>query len=224
MNSVNQVKKSQSIALQSQLNSHFLFNTLNHIHLSIANLAGTDNPASKMLVLLSDLLYFSLSNVEYVTSIKAELDHVSTYIELELIKYEHNFDVEWEIDEDLYDYRTLKMVLQPIVENALNHGIRYLGDSRRGKLSIKTYAFGDTLCYEISDNGVGIPAEKLKKLQEDIDDINNIPSKHIGLKNVNQRVRLIFGDEYGITIDSTQDEGTSVLLTLPLISKEETEE
>lgn len=217
VNSINQIRKAQSVALQSQLNTHFLFNTLNHIHLSIANYESPQNPACKMITLLSDLLYNSLSSVEYITSVENEIKYAAKYLELESIKYNNNFDIEWEIDDAVKDKKTLKMVLQPVIENSLTHGIRPMFAEKRGKISIKVFSVGDMLYYEVSDNGIGIEPEKLEELRASTENIDNNSSEHIGLKNINQRIKLIFGEEYGITIDSAVNEGTSVMISMPII-------
>lgn len=217
VNSINQIKKAQSVALQSQLNTHFLFNTLNHIHLSIANYESPQNPACKMITLLSDLLYNSLSSVEYITSVENEIKYAAKYLELESIKYNNNFDIEWETDDAVKDKKTLKMVLQPVIENSLTHGIRPMFAEKRGKISIKVFSVGDMLYYEVSDNGIGIEPEKLEELRASTENIDNNSSEHIGLKNINQRIKLIFGEEYGITIDSAVNEGTSVMISMPII-------
>ena len=218
VSSINQIKRAQSVALQSQLNTHFLFNTLNHIHLSIANYENPQNPACKMITLLSDLLYNSLSSVEYITSVENEIKYAAEYIELESIKYNNNFDVEWETDDTLKSEKTLKMILQPVIENSLTHGIRPMFAEKRGKISIKVFSVGDMLYYEVSDNGVGIEPKKLDELRKSTENIDNNSSEHIGLKNINQRIKLIFGDEYGLSIDSTLNEGTSVMISMPIIA------
>lgn len=109
------------------------------------------------------------------------------------------------------------MVLQPVIENSLTHGIRPMFAEKRGKISIKVFSVGDMLYYEVSDNGIGIEPEKLEELRTSTENIDNNSSEHIGLKNINQRIKLIFGEEYGITIDSAVNEGTSVMISMPII-------
>lgn len=209
------VHNAQSLALQSQLNLHFLFNTLNHISLNVMELTDGNNPASKMIALLSSLLRSSLSTTEYITSVKNEIEYAKTYVELELIKHNRNFDVFWEIDDSVMGCETLKMILQPIIENSFTHGIMPLKKEKRGRVNISVYRFGKALCFKVADNGVGIPPEKLKVLQTSLKSDDLPSSKHIGLKNVNCRIHLIYGKEYGCDIDSDTN-GTTVIISVPL--------
>lgn len=211
---MSQLKKSQTIALQTQFTPHFLFNTLNHISVTVMNIAGTDNPASRMINLLADLLTISLDTKEYTAKIEDEISYAKKYIEIESIKHENNFDVNWNIDESVFGYITPKLILQPILENSFKHGINPLRSLRRGKIDISVCKKASSIEFAVTDNGVGLSAEKLEEIRAALR-TNDMPeTQHIGLCNVNQRIRLIYGSSYGCGI-SAASPGTTVTITIP---------
>ena len=212
---VSALKKSQSLALQAQLNPHFLFNTLNAISIIYSNLVPERNDAELLTRNLSDILYFSLNTKEYIINVTDEILYVKKYIEIESIKYENSFDVEWFIDEEVNTLKTVKFVLQPIVENAFEHGLKSQAP-RRKKLSIIAQTNMKELLFIIKDNGSGMPPEKLSEINKNLNS-NKLPEdKHIGICNVNMRIQLAFGNTYGIHIDSSES-GTIVSISMPII-------
>ena len=208
------LKKSQTHAMQNQINPHFIFNTLNLINMIIINIVHGENEAELVISNLSDMLYYTFKNNDFLTTLREEINHIKKYIEIENIKHRNNFDLEWNIDEETLGIKTIKLILQPIVENAFEHGINLLTD-RRGKISVGSFTTDKNLIVTIEDNGAGIPPDLLLDIQANLSE-NKLPgSDHIGLQNVNQRIKLIFGEEYGISIDSNE-EGAAVTITTPL--------
>lgn len=208
------LKRAQSTALQLQFNHHFLFNTLNLISMSARTELPKNNTTSQAITLLSDLLRTSLDTEHFFVPISSEITYAKKYIDIELLKLKNMFQVYWEVDEDLYDYKIIKLVFQPIIENAFRHGLRTLGKDREKKLIIKGFSSGDNIEFHFIDNGKGIPPENLAQLNETLSS-NIIPkSNHIGLANVNTRIKLMFGEMYGVRVSSVPGK-TDVSIVIP---------
>lgn len=213
---ISELKKLQSAALQMQFSPHFLFNTLNTISVVIMSITNGNNPASKTIRLLSDLLTIALNTNEYIVTIEQEILYCKKYVEIEKIKNKNSFETVWNIDEDVMNYKTAKLILQPIIENAFYHGIKYLRNDTLGQLEISAYSKDKDIIFTISDNGPGIDKEKLTQLQKNLNN-NDMPGhKHIGLCNVNSRIKLIFGEQYGLSIVS-KNNNTVVTIKIPKI-------
>lgn len=208
------LQKAQTIALQTQFTPHFLFNTLNHISVTLMNTLGHNNSASRMITILAKLLSIALDTKEYTTSIKNEVAYAKKYIELEQIKHNNNFDVKWDIDEELYCFTTPKLILQPILENSLKHGINPLRNERRGKIIISLKRDGNDILFSISDNGNGITDEHLIEVRERLKNTDIPETHHIGLCNVHQRIQLLFKENYGCNI-YRGNPGLTVTIRLP---------
>jgi two-component system sensor histidine kinase YesM len=201
--SFSKLKKLQTETLQMQFAPHFLFNTLNTLNMFVMSLNGIKNPASKVIVLISDLLTISLNTSKYIVSIRQEIEYCKKYIEIEKIMNENSFDVVWNIDESIMSYKTVKLTLQPIIENAFKHGIKYLRNESRGYLEISAYEEPEQIVFEISSNGPVIEPSVIEQLHKSLDTGIMPENKHIGLRNVNKRIKLIFGNSYGCCISST---------------------
>ena len=215
---ISELKRLQSYALQMQFNPHFLFNTLNLISVTVMNIAKGNNPASKTIRLLSELLTVALNNKEFIVTVEDEIGYAKKYVSIEAIRQHEDFDVVWNIAEDAKHLKTNKLILQPIIENAFEHGINLCEDTR-GSLNVSAFRQNDNLVITVENNGAKFDKDKLKEITEKLKS-NDIPdSKHIGLCNVNQRIKLIFGEQYGISISA--DEGhTIVTLTQPIIEND----
>ncbi len=213
------LKKSQTLALQSQISPHFLFNTLNIINIEMSNALGHDSQLVEMVSLLSDILSYALNSNEYFARFHDEMDAAYKYIEIEKLKYYDGFDVEWNVAEDINpNCKVAKFMLQPIIENCFEHAIHQMTD-RRGKIQISAFRKDDELIFVIADNGDGIEAEKLRELRKYLEIMDLPDPHHIGLCNVNSRIMLLFGEKY--TLDIVSDNGTKVTITIPyLISQE----
>lgn len=214
-----EIKKHQAEleSLKSQINPHFLYNTLESIRM-IAVIDDNKDIADATEA-LGNLFRYSVRQRKDIVDVRFELQHAKNYILLQKIRYGDKFDVIYDIDEEVLDYKTLKFSLQPIVENAIYHGI----EKKRGKgvLKVIAHKVGDDLQFEVVDDGAGIQLKRLIELREDIVSYVEDSAESIGLKNVNQRVNLYFGQKYGLSIDSVPGEGTSVKLTIPAFNNEE---
>ena len=178
------------------------------------NLTDKHNPASRMIYLLCELLRESLNSKTYITSIREEIDFAKTYVEIENLKHNNSFDIEWKYNENVLDYKTVKLILQPILENAFKHGLKKLHYQQRGEIEISIYEQNDDIVFSIKDNGVGIAPDKLQTLKTNLNKNELQSNKHIGLYNVNQRINLLFDKNHGVDIESDKN-GTTVYITIP---------
>jgi two-component system sensor histidine kinase YesM len=212
------LKRAQSIALQSQINPHFLHNTLDAINWAAMRLTGGKNNASTMITKLAGMMRYSLGNIDNMVTLNDELENVRTYLDLQSIRYKDKFLVEWDIAKETTNCRVIKIMLQPIIENAIYHGIKPLEGS--GKISISTsiQQESDTsiLMIQIADSGIGIPHKQLISLNGSMRSEIIREEDAIGISNVNQRIKIIFGSEYGITFSYCTDSGTVVSIALPI--------
>jgi two-component system sensor histidine kinase YesM len=175
-----------------------------------------DNEISKMVLSLSSLLRQSLETENAFTTLKEEVVHAKEYINIQKYRYNDKFNVEWHIDRNCLNLRVVKIMLQPLLENSIYHGIKPLGG--KGLIKVKACIKNKNLVIEVKDNGVGMDAQSIVQLNEDLDKEYIQRNSHIGLVNVNQRVKLLFGEEYGMEVASSLKEaGIKVTLTLPLI-------
>jgi two-component system, sensor histidine kinase YesM len=210
------LKRAQAVALQSQINPHFLYNTLEGIKWTILRILKKDNPASKMITILSKLLRYSQEVEDSMASIREELEQAELYLQIMQNRYKHTFTVYWEIDPGITGFRIIRLSLQPILENAIYHGIkpkkeecaiRIKGELSRGQVLI-----------EISDNGIGIDRKEAETINLHLKKDFLVDNSHIGLGNVNQRIKLIFGEQYGLTVAGRSEGGTTVSLIFPAIT------
>ena len=224
--SVDLLKDSRLVALQTQINPHFMFNTLNIASLMIENDCGDGHPAASLLGGVSDILRYSLS--KKTVCIREELACIEKYLSIMQYRY-GDFEVVIDADEEINDYVIPKLILQPLIENALQHGISLCMDARIGRIEIRVkevmYAYANgreqqSVCFDISDNGMGISEEKLEKIKTTIQNHKIIPEEHIGLYNVAQRLYLLYHEEQEVTIDSTFSKGTHIRLIFPITIRE----
>lgn len=206
------LKQLQLTTMQLQLTPHFLFNAMNVLNFTVMKMAGIENPASKMITLISGLLQETLHTGLYLISIGEEIENIKKYISIENLKNPDSFDFELHADEKLYAYKTVKFSLQPIVENAFKHGIKYLPENVRGKIIIDIFEANGSIIFKIANNGPQIPPPELEKMKAAFS--SNIVDEHIGLFNVNKRISLIFGEQYGLDIESVPNR-TTVSMTIP---------
>ena len=205
---ISKLKKAQSIALQTQINPHFLFNSLNLVNGFILEECKGDSRASTTISNLSDILYIALNTKEYIVTVETELYYAKKYIEIEQIKYPGKFTVNYNIDPETLDLKTVKFVLQPIIENAIEHGIKKI-KGEGGIIEISSMIMNNCLILSVSDNGPKIDDETLEILEKRLESDEIQETKHIGLSNVNQRIKLIFGENYGVSVFS--DENSTVI-------------
>lgn len=205
----------QNIALQYQINPHFLFNTLNLMSVIASKELGVKHRLVSMISKLSAILRYSLEVDENTVSLEKELAYTKLYLDILLERHHDAFTVEYQIEEDALRCAVLRLSLQPLVENAIYHGIQPVGS---GKLTIGAACKNDVLQIWVSDNGIGMSEENVAMLNERIHD-ESLRQTHIGLANVHKRIQLLFGGSYGVEVTSREGNGTQVSLRLPIIEE-----
>lgn len=208
------IDKAQLTALQAQISPHFLYNTLENIRWRAMELSHGDNDVSRIILNLSEMLRNSLDIDEQIISVKEEIHNAKLYVEILQLRYEDKLKVIWEIDEKVLDYPIVKVSLQPIIENSVYHGIKPL--RIQGIITIRAYQKGESLVVEVEDNGIGMSSEEVTRLNEDMCEKYVLREDHIGIRNVNQRFRLLLGDEARIKVYSVENKGTKVVFYLPI--------
>lgn len=207
------LKTAHLVALQAQLNPHFLFNTLETLNWMVYDLTDSANQANQMIEYLSDLMRYSLGSGEDLVSLSEEIENTKSYLSLQKIRYREKFDTCYDLEEGTESCRMPRMLLQPIVENALYHGIKPLQKS--GLITITAKKEQDALLISISDDGVGMTPSEREQLLHSLDDEQPLRTDHIGLSNVQARLLLLYG--LPMTIDSHLDQGTTIHMTIPQI-------
>lgn len=207
------MSKAQGIALQAQINPHLLYNTLEAINWKVMRLTHGKNEASVMIHTLSRLLRLSLSTGENIIPLREEMEHARLYVEVQQLHFKEQLEVIWKINGSILDYLTVKLTLQPIIENAIFHGIKPSG--RPGVISIIGYEERMSIVLKIKDNGIGLSQAMAYKINQGLQSKEIKEDAHIGLSNVNQRIRLIFGENYGIRVFGKEGEGTIVEMRIP---------
>ena len=210
-------KEAELNALQSQINPHFLYNTLQIIDI-IAEQEGIDVICS-VCRSLSRMFRYSINRGKEIVPLSQEIEHVKDYIYIQKLRFKDRFDVIFDIDKKLMNNKMIKLVLQPLVENALLHGI----ESKKEKcyLTISAKKSEGSILLSIEDTGVGMDEHQLKRLMDSINEeivhaeLDTLERRSIGLKNVNARIRLYFGENYGVSIESQEDVGTKVTVRIP---------
>lgn len=208
----NERRKSELDVLQSQINPHFLYNTLDSITWMIEG--EKNEEAAFMITQLAKLFRVSLSKGHTIISIRDELQHAQSYMNIQKIRYKNKFEVVFDIDPEILDYCVVKLVLQPILENAINYGIREMDGC--GMINVCGKKVDDRIILSVSDNGMGIPDDEIGFLLKDTNRIRKRGSG-VGLVNVNNRIKILFGESYGLYIESELDEGTTVYINIPAI-------
>lgn len=210
------LRKAEFEILQSQINPHFLYNTLDTI-VWLAE-AGDQKKVVSMVGSLSDFFRATLNQGKNIVSIKEELQHVKSYLEIQQMRYQDILSYDIDVPKELYPYTIPKITVQPLVENALYHGIK--NKRGLGKITIEGRKNEEDLVIRVCDNGIGMTPEHLMQVQHAIHYKESSEVEIYGLYNVNERIRLNFGEEYGIFMESTYQEGTTVTIRLPFAEKE----
>ena len=206
-------RKSEFDTLQSQINPHFLYNTLDIIVWMIEN--EQKQEAVKVVTAMARFFRISLSKGKSIIPVKDELEHVRNYLMIQQRRFKNKFTYEIEADKEVLNLASLKLMLQPLVENAIYHGMEFMdGD---GEIHVKAWKEEEDLWLEIQDNGLGMTQERVKNLLSEKTHVSSKRGSGIGVKNVNERIRLYFGDDYGLVIESEPDEGTIIKIHLPAV-------
>ena len=208
----NERRKSELDALQSQINPHFLYNTLESITWMVEGERNDD--AAFMITQLAKLFRISLSKGNTVITVRDELQHAQSYMNIQKVRYKNTFSVEFDVDQEVYSYCTVKLILQPILENAINYGVSGMDDC--GEIRVTGRLDGENVILAVEDNGIGMSEEQVSLLLTDSSRVHKHGSG-VGLVNVNNRIQLLFGKEYGLMVESEPDEGTKVSIRIPAI-------
>jgi two-component system, sensor histidine kinase YesM len=199
-------RKAELKFLQAQINPHFLYNTLDSIIWMAESNHKNVVPMTENLAMLFRL---SLSGGREIITIREEIEHVKSYLNIQKMRYDKKMDFKIDVDEDILDLQTLKLILQPIVENAIYHGIKNMRN--KGNILIKGRRVLDSVLFQIMDDGVGIEKERLA----DIFQVQSHNKSGVGIKNVHERIKLYYGEKYGLEINSERGIGTVVDIWLP---------
>lgn len=207
-------KKAELKSLQEQINPHFLYNSLDTIIWMIEK--NNVELAVKMVKDLSQFYRISLSKGKTWVKVKEEIAHIDYYLRIQKIRYSDILEYEISVDENMYEANILKFILQPIVENAIYHGLKLKRE--KGKIIINGNITNNMLHFEIIDNGIGMTNEKLEQLKKNLSGNYNaeeIENEGYGLVNVNQRIKIYYGNNYGLKIESAYNIGTKVIIEIP---------
>ena len=210
------LKEAQIAALQAQVNPHFLYNTLNNIYLQIVDDFNNLHKSAKMVLMFSRIMRYSANVGTAIVTVAEDMQYTKMYIELMKIRYP-KISVEFHIKEEINKNDIVKMSLQVILENAYKYAF---SEQNGGKIKIDGYDEGECVYFKISDNGEGMDPENLDSVREKLKN-TFANGTRTGIVNLNSRIRLIFGEKYGVTMDSEIGKGTTVLLKFPKIQRGE---
>lgn len=205
------LRKYELKALQSQINPHFLYNTLDSV-VWLARMQQHEEIV-KVVNALTQLFRTSLSRGKDIITIEDEIDHVSSYLMIQKFRYRTHFDYDIEIPEAIYHYKTMKLILQPLVENAIYHGLKVKRGG--GSIHIRAEEFEDHIRFKVIDTGVGMTKETLDGIHLAFETNEESNVTMYGIRNVNDRLRIFFGKDYGLRYESTLGEGTTATITIP---------
>lgn len=205
------LRKTELKALQAQINPHFLYNTLDAIGWMCEEERSQE--AVEMVNALARLFRISISKGHELIPIEKEVEHAGSYLMIQKFRYKNQFTYSFDVEEECLPYLCNKITLQPIIENAIYHGINRMVDE--GRIEIRIYREGDDIIFTVKDNGVGMSREQCESI------LKSEPGDQtgIGIKNVNDRIKIYFGESYGITIASEPDEGTCVSIRMPKVEE-----
>lgn len=205
------LRKTELKALQAQINPHFLYNTLDAIGWLCEEERCRD--AVEMVNALAKLFRISISKGHELITIEKEVEHAGSYLKIQNFRYKNQFSYDFQIEEECLRYYCNKITLQPIIENAIYHGLDRMVDE--GHIQIRIYSEGEDVIFRVEDNGVGMSEEQCRSI------LHKEPGDNsgIGIKNVNDRIKIYFGKEYGLSIESELDEGTTVIIRMPKVEE-----
>ena len=216
----------QMKALESQINAHFLYNTLEAIN-SLAEIEEAED-ISVMALALGDMFRYSIKTKGALVTLEKELAHVKNFVAIQQFRFDTGFRFEMDVPEELYSCRILKLILQPLVENALYHGLLHCNAGSSIYLSARKE--NKIIYFTVKDDGVGMASETLEQLQKLLEEkpkfgeLSQHANESIGLKNINARIRLYYGEDYGLSVKSEQRCGTTVQIKIPDLAEETKEE
>lgn len=213
-------RRSELEVLQSQINPHFLYNTLDSVIWLTES--GQYDDAIRMVTSLGRLFRISLSKGKSIIPLADELEHANHYMAIQQIRYKNKFDFSIKLDTPIEALYSMKLIIQPILENAIYHGMAAADDD--GEIKIRVWREQDEIYIDVSDNGLGMPPEVAQGLLDETRPIASGKGSGIGVRNVHRRLQLTFGADYGLTIFSEPDEGTMVRIHIPVLNTPEINE
>lgn len=217
-NSLKQKQQEQEIAeltaLQLQINPHFLFNVLQNVEFEMRKLGNSAEAAIRMLEDLSEILQYALSSPMETITLRQEIEYLKKYVAIQRLRFGDCFIVYYEIDEDLWEFPVFRLMIQPLVENSIVHGVRL--SNEKGYIQVNIFKKDGRVIFRVTDNGVGMTEEEIRSFQESIERIN---VRHIGMSNVNSRLKIYYGEESAIYVRSRKNEGCVVEFSLPINEK-----
>lgn len=204
------IKSTELNLLQEQINPHFLYNALAVI--SSLSLRENGKATVQSIRNLANFYRISLNKGRKVITVKEEMELLSNYMKIQMLRFSDYVEIEYELEAGIEDYYMIKLLLQPLVENAIHHARE---EELFLTIQVKAYGKADRICFDVDDNGTGIPEDKLKKLQMEL----QCQAEGFGLKNVDKRIKLAYGQEYGISIFSRSGQGTRIHIEIPKVSE-----
>lgn len=216
-NYMSTIDKAHITALQAQISPHFLYNTLENIRWKAMEKLQGDNEVSQVILKLSEMLRMSLDGEKQIITIEDEIRNAKLYIDILRVRYGEKIRVDWDVEASTLALPIVKISLQPLIENSVYHGIKPLRDI--GIIRISVQKLAHSVVIKIVDNGIGIEAEELTKLNRDLDEKYLLKENHIGIRNVNQRLKLLMGDNAKMKILSKVNHGTTVILEVPFMKE-----
>ncbi len=205
------LRKTELKALQAQINPHFLYNTLDSIAWMCEQ--GRNADAVRMVHALARLFRISISRGHELIPIAKEIEHAESYLQIQMYRYKNQFTYDFDVDPDCLGYYCNKITLQPIIENSINHGLDLMVDE--GRIDVLVRQDGDDIVFSVRDNGVGMSGEQIEAIMQH----GPTDRTGIGIKNVNDRLKIYFGKSYGLHITSEPDVGTCVEIRMPKIKE-----
>lgn len=205
------LKAMEMLALQAQINPHFLSNTLRTIFWKSIYLTNGQNEVSNMIEYLSDILHYSLDDYNSTVTLEEEIKNTQSYIEIQKIRYKDKFRVIWQYDDNILKYKVIKLLFQPNIENSIYHGIKEKEGG--GCIKTKITRINQVLHISIIDNGIGMRREKLEEVKRRLSEDEDY-SEHIGLLNTHKRLQLMYGDKYCLKLRSRYGWGTAIHISL----------
>lgn len=209
------LRKAELKTLQAQINPHFLYNTLDSI--LWLNRDGKKDDVQTLVESLTTFFRIGISKGKDMITLQEELEHVDNYLRIQSIRYADKFDYSIDVDSDLLDYKIPKLVLQPLVENAIYHGVKLV--HRKGVISITAADNSDTLEIQVTDTGRGIPKKKLEVLNRYLQGDRAVDLDIFGVGNVHERLQIIFGDDAGLIFKSEEDQWTIACVRIPKLDR-----
>ena len=206
-------KELEMKALQAQINPHFLYNTLSLINWKA--LTAGEEDISKMTLAMSTFYRTALNKGKNTLSVEDELKNTKAYLEIQSMIHDNDFDYEIIVEPEILGYESLNLILQPFVENAIAHGIERKTDGERGRITIRGWSKDDCVWFSVEDNGEGMSRQTASQ-------ILTMDSKGYGVRNINERIQLFYGEEYKVEVESELGKGTKMILHFPINNKKTT--